>query len=206
MNFVARFTIFTVAAVAAAALGYQLAPGIVATLAGDSGAGPLPGVSLAGGSPVDGSLPGGERPDGTLPDSATLDDTHLAGIANLDPALFAALREAAAAAPMQFFVTSGWRSPDYQRRLLAEAVMKYGSEQEAARWVATPETSPHVSGDAVDVGSWDAAEWLGSNGYAYGLCQIYDNEAWHFELRPSAVSEGCPRKYFDPTYDPRMQG
>jgi hypothetical protein len=185
MNFVARFTIVATAVVIAAA-GIQLAPALL--------------------DPPAAALPGGERPDGTLPDNATLDDTHYAGIANLDPALLAALRSAAAAAPMQFFVTSGWRSPDYQRQLLAEAVTTYGSEQEAARWVATPETSAHVAGDAVDIGSWDAAEWLGSHGSAYGLCQIYDNEAWHFELRPSAVTDGCPRKYFDPTYDPRMQG
>ena len=30
--------------------------------------------------------------------------------------------------------------------------LKYGSEAEAARWVATPDTSAHVSGDAVDIG------------------------------------------------------
>ena len=27
---------------------------------------------------------------------------------------------------------------------------------------------------------------------AYGLCQIYGNEPWHFELRPEAVEQGCP--------------
>ena len=33
-------------------------------------------------------------------------------------------------------------------------------KQEAARWVATPNTSAHVSGDAVDIGPSGAAAWL----------------------------------------------
>ena len=82
------------------------------------------------------------------------------------------------------YVNSGWRSPEYQEQLLREAVSKYGSEAEAARWVATPDTSAHVSGDAVDIGPSDAAAWLSEHGAAYGLCQIYRNEPWHYELRP----------------------
>lgn len=39
----------------------------------------------------------------------------------------------------------------------------------------------------------------------YGLCQIYANESWHYELRPEAVDRGCPPLYPDPTADPRMQ-
>ena len=39
----------------------------------------------------------------------------------------------------------------------------------------------------------------------YGLCQIYRNESWHFELRPDAIENGCPSMYADPTHDPRMQ-
>ncbi|MBJ7330271.1 MAG: hypothetical protein JHC95_10260 [Solirubrobacteraceae bacterium] len=86
-----------------------------------------------------------------------------------------------------------------------EAVAKYGSEQEAARWVASPTTSAHVSGDAVDIGPSGAAAWLAEHGAAYGLCQIYGNEPWHYELRPEAVDRGCPPLYADPTHDPRMQ-
>jgi LAS superfamily LD-carboxypeptidase LdcB len=128
-------------------------------------------------------------------------------IANLDPALVGALRQAemgAAADGVDFRVNSGWRSPGRQERLLQEAIVKYGSEAEAARWVATPETSPHVSGDAVDVGPADAVAWLSAHGGAYGLCQIYSNEPWHYELRPEAIEQGCPTSYPDPTYDPRM--
>ena len=128
-------------------------------------------------------------------------------IANLDPALLGALRQAetdAAGDGLEFSVNSGWRSSERQEKLLEDAVSTYGSEAEAARWVATPETSPHVSGDAVDMGS-DATTWLSAHGAGYGLCQIYANEPWHFELRPEAIDQGCPTTYPDPTYDPRMQ-
>ena len=106
---------------------------------------------------------------------------------------------------VEFVVDSGWRSPAYQEQLLREAVSKYGSEAEAARWVATPNTSAHVSGDAVDIGPSGAAAWLSEHGAAYGLCQIYGNEPWHYELRPEAIDHGCPPMYADPTHDPRMQ-
>jgi D-alanyl-D-alanine carboxypeptidase len=62
-----------------------------------------------------------------------------------------------------------------------------------------------VSGDAVDIGRVDATAWLARHGAAYGLCQIYSNEPWHYELRPSAIDHGCPLMYADPTEDPRMQ-
>ena len=125
---------------------------------------------------------------------------------DLDADLRAALRRAAADAAdvgVEFVIDSGRRSPEYQQQLLDEAVSKYGSEAEAARWVATPNRSAHVSGDAVDVGPSGAA-WLSEHGAAYGLCQIYDNEPWHYELRPAATDHGCPPTYADPTDDPRM--
>ena len=71
--------------------------------------------------------------------------------------------------------------------------------------MATPDTSAHVSGDAVDIGPSDAAAWLSAHGAEYGLCQIYGNEPWHYELRPEAREHGCPPPYADPTQDPRMQ-
>jgi D-alanyl-D-alanine carboxypeptidase len=145
---------------------------------------------------------------GAVPDGTAVFDDEVPGVANLDPALLGALRQAATDAAddgVQFVVDSGWRSPEYQERLLREAVLKYGSKEEAARWVATPNTSAHVSGHAVDIGPSDAAAWLSAHGAAYGLCQIYANEPWHYELRPEAVAHGCPSMYADPTQDPRMQ-
>jgi zinc D-Ala-D-Ala carboxypeptidase len=146
--------------------------------------------------------------DGAVPDGATVFDDDFPAVANLDPALLGALRQAATDAAgdgVEFLVNSGWRSPKYQEQLLQEAVSEYGSEEEAARWVATAETSPHVSGDAVDVGPSDATAWLSEQGAEYGLCQVYGNEPWHFELRHEALDHGCPPMYADPTQDPRMQ-
>jgi zinc D-Ala-D-Ala carboxypeptidase len=146
--------------------------------------------------------------DSVVPDGATVFDDEIPGVAKLDPALLAALRRAATDAAddgVHFFVESGWRSPEYQEQLLQEAVSKYGSAEEAARWVATPNTSAHVSGDAVDIGPSDATAWLSEHGADYGLCQIYGNEPWHFELRLEAIDQGCPPMYADPTEDPRMQ-
>jgi len=146
--------------------------------------------------------------DGVVPDGVTVFDRDYSAVANLDPALLRALRQAATDATgdgVEFYVDSGWRSPEYQEQLLDEAVSKYGSAKEAARWVATPNTSAHVSGDAVDIGHFDATSWLSKHGARYGLCQIYGNEPWHYELRPDAIDHSCPPMYADPTHDPRMQ-
>jgi D-alanyl-D-alanine carboxypeptidase len=143
---------------------------------------------------------------GAVPGVTTLFDDEVPEVANLNPDLLRALREAAAAAGddgVEFFVNSGWRSPAEQEQLFREAVSKYGSEEEAARWVSTPNTSAHVSGDAVDVGPSGATAWLKKHGSKYGLCQIYRNEPWHYELRPTAIEDGCPPLYADPTHDPR---
>ncbi|NKQ52863.1 M15 family metallopeptidase [Amycolatopsis sp. K13G38] len=146
--------------------------------------------------------------DGVVPDGVTVFDDDVPAVANLDPALRGALRQAAADAAeagVKFFVNSGWRSPRYQEQLRHEAVLKYGSQKKAARWVAAADRSAHVSGHAIDVGPPEAAAWLSEHGARYGLCQIYRNEPWHYELRPEAVEHGCPPMYRDPTHDPRMK-
>jgi zinc D-Ala-D-Ala carboxypeptidase len=188
--------LLVVVAAIAAALGYQLPASSSSTTA----------------SPIDvlrsehrGAL--GEA-DGAVPDGATVFDDEIRGVANLDSDLLGALRQAATDAAddgVEFYVDSGWRSPEYQEQLRHEAVSKYGSDEEAARWVAAPNTSAHVSGDAVDIGPFDATAWLSEHGAEYGLCQTYGNEPWHYELRPEASDQGCPPMYADPTHDPRMQ-
>jgi D-alanyl-D-alanine carboxypeptidase len=185
---------------------------VIAAIAAPLGYQVLASSSSTAASPIDvlrsehrGAL--GEA-DGAVPDGATVFDDEIPGIAKLDPALLGALRQAATDAAddgVEFFVDSGWRSPEYQNQLLREAVSEYGSEEEAARWVATAETSAHVSGDAVDIEHFDATAWLSEHGADYGLCQIYSNEPWHYELRPEAIDHGCPPRYADPTRDPRMQ-
>jgi zinc D-Ala-D-Ala carboxypeptidase len=161
-----------------------------------------------GGAAPNGRLGALGEADGAVPDGTTVFDDEVPGVAKLDPALLGALRQAATDAAddgVEFVVDSGWRSPTYQEQLLHEAVLKYGSEAEASRWVATPSTSAHVSGDAVDIGPSGATAWLSEHGAAYGLCQVYGNEPWHYELRSEAIYHGCPAVYADPTHDPRMQ-
>ncbi|HET8619911.1 MAG TPA: M15 family metallopeptidase [Acidimicrobiales bacterium] len=175
------------------------------------------GVGQSTGAPTapdepDGVVPDGvvDEADGFVPDGVAVSvfDEETPAVGRLDPDLLDALRRTATDAEADgvgLRVNSGWRSPEYQWQLLQDAVAEYGSQEEAARWVATAETSPHVSGDAVDIGPVDAAAWLSEHGATHGLCQIYSNEPWHYELRPDDVDDGCPPMYADPTEDPRMQ-
>jgi zinc D-Ala-D-Ala carboxypeptidase len=146
--------------------------------------------------------------DGAVLEGVRVFDDDIPAVANLDPGLLRALRHAAMDAATEgitIVVNSGWRSREYQKQLLRDAVAKYGSEKEAARWVATSDTSSHVSGHAVDIGPSRATAWLSKHGAEYGLCRIYRNEPWHYELRREAIDDGCPSKYADPRHDPRMQ-
>jgi len=195
--------LLVVIAAIAAALGYQL-PASSSSTATSSTDGPRSEHR----DPRSGHHGASGEADGAVPDGTTVFDGDIPGVANLDPALLGALRQAATDAAddgVRFVVDSGWRSPAYQERLFHEAVLKYGSEAEAARWVATPNTSAHVSGDAVDIGPSGGAAWLSRHGAEYGLCQIYGNEPWHYELRPEATDHGCPAMYADAAHDPRMQ-
>lgn len=110
----------------------------------------------------------------------------------LDPALLSALQQAATAAAAEgvsLTVTSGWRSPEFQQWLLDDAVAAYGSMAAARRYVQTPGQSRHVAWRAVDIGG--GAQWLSSQGGRFGLCRIYANEPWHFELAADAAG-ACP--------------
>lgn len=129
-------------------------------------------------------------------------DTSDPTIGNLDPDLLDAVQAAARdahAAGVPLSVTSGWRSRDHQQRLFDEAVAEYGSAEEASRWVSTPDSSAHVTGDAVDVGPTEAADWMSRHGAAYGLCQVFANELWHYELATTPGGE-CPPQYPDSSY------
>ena len=136
--------------------------------------------------PGDGSLPNG--------DALTPFDVQDPAIGQLDPQLLSAIQNAAnAAAPdgVAMTITSGWRSPEFQRRLLDDAVHTYGSLAAARQYVETPELSKHVIGEAVDVGGPPADQWLIANGARFGLCPIYANELWHFELATDPQGN-CP--------------
>ncbi|MFC8723249.1 M15 family metallopeptidase [Kitasatospora sp. NPDC057198] len=161
----------------------------------------LGAVALLGAVAAYTLVPAGPRPaDGELPTGTSVAvDADLPALRGLDPALLAAVRAAAAdarARGVDLRITSGWRSPAYQQRLLDDAVTRYGTLDLARRYVNTPERSTHVSGRAVDVGPTDAADWLGRNGARYGLCQVYANEMWHFELL-TAPGGTCPEQLPD---------
>ena len=126
---------------------------------------------------------------------------QLPAIANLSTELRAALQAAARAAAadgVQVLVTSGWRSTAYQQFLFDEAVRRYGSAEEARRYVLAPDQSEHVTGQAVDVGRTDATSWLSQHGADHGLCQTYANESWHYELATTPGGE-CPEQLSDAT-------
>ena len=109
--------------------------------------------------------------------------------ARFDSAQIAASREG-----VHLYITSGFRDETRQAVLFANAITKYGSETEAAKWVLPPQFSHHPHGLAIDVnypGDRPGAEWLERNGARFGLCRVYANEWWHFE-GVIAPGESCP--------------
>ncbi|MEZ0446364.1 M15 family metallopeptidase [Cellulomonas sp. ICMP 17802] len=117
----------------------------------------------------------------------------------LDPELerrFVAAQAAAAADGVELTLTSGWRSAAEQQALVDAAVERYGSLEEAHRWVLPPESSAHVQGLAIDVGPTDGALWLEEHGVELGLCRAYANELWHFEMLADGAT-ACPAMHAD---------
>ncbi|MGE2689813.1 M15 family metallopeptidase [Mycolicibacterium pulveris] len=132
---------------------------------------------------------------GWLPAGVTLSPFDVSNpiVGWLDPSLLTAIQDAADAAAadrIDMRITSGWRTPGFQQRLFDMGVQRYGSVEAAREFVAAPEVSKHVTGEAVDIAPVEADMWLIRNGSRFGLCQIFANEIWHFEL---AVVDGrCP--------------
>jgi hypothetical protein len=163
---------------------------VIGVLAGVAG---IAGPSVSPLAPLVSSTPG--TADGVIPpDAPASPDAALPAISRLDPALLSALRAANADARrdgIEIRIASGWRSIPYQRWLFDQAVKTYGSAEAAGRYVASPQASAHVTGKAADVAPVDAQLWLQAHGSAYGLCQIYANERWHFE-RATTPGGVCP--------------
>jgi hypothetical protein len=91
-------------------------------------------------------------------------------------------------------ITSGFRTAARQEYLFKRAIQKYGSAEEASKWVLPPDKSHHPDGIALDInypGNPGDTKWLEVNGYKYGLCRVYKNEWWHFEP-VIAPGEKCP--------------
>jgi hypothetical protein len=174
--------------------------GVVTVVTGCAAAVPIEPVSTTEPAPPPAPLSIGPAATDTfggwIPEGQTLSpfDVSNPALAQLDPALLQAIQDVtrkAASEGIDIRITSGWRSPGFQQRLFDDAVLTYGSVDAAREFVASPEVSKHVLGQAVDVAPVDADQWLIRNGTQFGLCQIYANEIWHFEL---AVDEhgNCP--------------
>ena len=138
-------------------------------------------------SPLDIGTAATDTIGGWLPDGTTLSPFDVSNpiVGQLDPALLKAIQDAtgkASAEGIDIRINSGWRSKGFQQRLFDDGVRTYGSVEKAKEFVASPEVSNHVKGKAVDIAPVEADKWLIRNGPQFGLCQIYANEIWHFEL------------------------
>jgi zinc D-Ala-D-Ala carboxypeptidase len=128
----------------------------------------------------------------------------------IDPQLLVRFQAAKAAAEkdgQKIFIASGFRTLERQKYLFAAAVKKYGSEAEAAKWVAPPYVSHHPWGLAIDVNYPNepvGAGWLEVNGARFGLCRVYENEWWHFEpvIAPGGT---CPALVPNATFTRQLQ-
>ena len=87
-------------------------------------------------------------------------------------------------------VLSGARSVERQQVLWDAALAKYGSAEEARKWVAPPGRSNHNHGQAVDISyngrslkhaPPEVIEWVHKNAGGYGLNFPLANENWHIE-------------------------
>jgi len=112
---------------------------------------------------------------------------------------FKAAQTAARKEGIELKIVSGYRRIERQKYLFNQAIKKYGSYKEAAKWVAPPEISHHPMGLAIDVNYPNepaAAKWLEINGYKFGLCRTFKNEWWHFE---GNIAPGwkCPKMLKD---------
>ena len=106
---------------------------------------------------------------------------------DLDKQLMYRFKAAQAAAKKDgqiIYIASGFRTLSRQQTLFNQAVRKYGSKDEASKWVAPPLISHHPWGIAIDVNYPDepvGAGWLEIHGNKFGLCRVFENEWWHFE-------------------------
>ena len=141
------------------------------------------------------------------PDGATVFDDEIPAVANLDPALLGALRQAATDAAddgVELHVNSGWRSPEYRTSSSVRRSPSTDPKRKPPGGVATRRRLLTCRVTRSTSKASDATAWLSEQGADFGLCQIYGNESWHYELRPEAIDHGCPPMYADPTQDPRM--
>lgn len=102
-------------------------------------------------------------------------------------------------------IYSGARSNERQAELWQEALKKYGSVDEARRWVAPPGRSEHNHGNAADVSfngqslknaPPEVVQWVHENAGKFGLKFPLANENWHIE--DDSTRGGKPGPSVDP--------
>ncbi|TPM25714.1 D-alanyl-D-alanine carboxypeptidase family protein [Mesorhizobium sp. B2-3-4] len=139
-------------------------------------------------------------PDAPNPEAVTFLESRLVGhsadhVTNMQPALQNRLAAFIQSAPPgirdKLGIFSGARSDGRQAELYAAALKKYGSEEEARKWVAPPGKSNHNKGQAADLsyGGQSLAKapaavvsWVHDNAGAFGLKFPLANENWHIEV------------------------
>lgn len=100
-------------------------------------------------------------------------------VSGLDPGFAQSIQQLLKASGGKLSVASGYRTPQRQASLFADAVKKYGSEEKARHWVAPPGRSNHNKGLAVDLsGDLDLAHRLAPQ---FGLHFPMSYERWHVE-------------------------
>ena len=99
----------------------------------------------------------------------------------VDAVLAQELRAVRSAGRWQGSVYSGYRPPWYQKRLFDAAVIKYGSEAEARKWVAPPGKSRH--GKKGGLGAVDVLRGAELDAASERLFRPMSHEPWHVQLR-----------------------
>ena len=136
------------------------------------------------------------------------DPKHLKFSADTSARLGALLRDAQAAGH-DVKIFSGYRSPEEQKRLWGQALLRYGSVAAARKHVAPPGNSQHNHGNAADLSYAGSAidgkknldpaqqaaqEWVHANAAKYGLHFRMGHEPWHVEpvkgAKPMTQTQG----------------
>jgi hypothetical protein len=103
-------------------------------------------------------------------------------VTELHPVLRNSIEELLEASDGAVHIVSGWRSPQEQAMLWADALARYGSAEAADDWVAPPGHSMHEKGLAVDLGGDVELAARLSEDLDLPVHRPLANEPWHFEL------------------------
>ena len=172
-----------------------------------------------------------------LPEDFEVELTELANGNMVDSRIYPALQQMfddARAQGVYPIVASGYRSYEDQNRIMEENIQEYLDQgysqedavEEAQRWVATPGTSEHQLGFAVDINAdgvnsygYEVYDWLAEHCWEYGfICRFPEakteitgvsNEPWHYryvgvEAAKEITERGlCLEEYLEEIYGSR---